>query len=731
MVPNHMGIFSKWVIEHPEYFIQSEYPPFPNYNFSGGNLSDNPDIEIRIEDGYWQRNDAAVVFQRIDRRNQTVRYIYHGNDGTHMPWNDTAQLNFMKAEVREAVIQTIFHVARKFPIIRFDAAMILAKQHFQRLWFPQPGKGGDIPSRADHSMSTEEFNRMFPQEFWREVVDRINAELPSTLLLAEAFWLLEGYFVRTLGMHRVYNSAFMNMLKTEENSKYRELIRNTLHYNPEILKRYVNFMSNPDEQTAIAQFGKDDKYFGTLAMMVTLPGLPMIGHGQIEGLAEKYGMEYRRAYYNEEPNIELIKRHEREIFPLLAQRYLFSQVSDFELYDFIDINGRVNNDLIAYTNKSGNERAIVCFHNKYAETAGRIRMSVGRNTGSTENPFITYRTIGDALGCRNDANVFYIFRDQSTNHKYIRSGKDFHDKGLYIELRAFGHHVFIDFKEIYDDSGDYERLASHLHGNGVVNIEEELEKVRLFPVLIKLCDLFDNKIFNKFSQYLSEKDEAIVESIIISMEKRVSLLAEQIRLIIHKSFQTENILAEYKKNIQAGRQLFLIINQPDRVLFLDSMDKRSLLILHAWFITESIFEIGGDEITKRLYLQRSFAEIFTGYDFNQDQAGEMASLVLQMKRRENETWSEYFARPEIEKIIDANEFDTVKYFNKEKFEGLLNLAITSEAIISFKNLTNAKVDLESIENIHEILVDLSIKSKFRFDDFISMIKQDEEKKAKK
>ena len=33
--------------------------------------------------------------------------------------------------------------------------------------------------------------------------------MPDTLLLAEAFWLMEGYFVRTLGMHRVYNSAWL------------------------------------------------------------------------------------------------------------------------------------------------------------------------------------------------------------------------------------------------------------------------------------------------------------------------------------------------------------------------------------------------------------------------------------------------------------------------------------------------------------------------------------------
>ena len=55
-------------------------------------------------------------------------------------------------------------------------------------------------------MTQAEFDAAMPTEFWREVVDRVAVEVPDTLLLAEAFWLLEGYFVRTLGMHRVYNS---------------------------------------------------------------------------------------------------------------------------------------------------------------------------------------------------------------------------------------------------------------------------------------------------------------------------------------------------------------------------------------------------------------------------------------------------------------------------------------------------------------------------------------------
>ncbi len=179
MVPNHTGIYSNWMIEHPEYFIQMDHSPFPNYSFTGENLSEHPDIEMRIEDQYWEMKDAAVVFERKDTRNGDTKYFYHGNDGTNMPWNDTAQLNLMKEEVREALVQKIFDVARKFSVIRFDAAMTLAKKHFARLWFPEPGKGGDIPSRADYALTRRQFDELFPKEFWREVVDRINKEMPD------------------------------------------------------------------------------------------------------------------------------------------------------------------------------------------------------------------------------------------------------------------------------------------------------------------------------------------------------------------------------------------------------------------------------------------------------------------------------------------------------------------------------------------------------------------------
>ena len=486
MVPNHVGIDGKWVIEHPDWFISLPYSPFPSYTFDGPDLSWDERVGIYLEDHYYNRTDAAVVFKRVDHWTHDVRYVYHGNDGTSMPWNDTAQLNYLNPEVREAVIQTILHVARQFPIIRFDAAMTLTKKHYQRLWFPEPGTGGDIPSRADHGMTKAAFDAAMPSEFWREVVDRVAQEAPDTLLLAEAFWLMEGYFVRTLGMHRVYNSAFMNMLRDEDNAKYRQVIKNTLEFDPEILKRYVNFMNNPDERTAVDQFGKGDKYFGICTLLATMPGLPMFGHGQVEGFTEKYGMEYRRAYWDEVPDEYLVERHEREIFPLLRRRRLFADVADFWLYDLFTPEGYVDENVLAYSNRLGDQRALVIYHNKYAETRGWLRSSVAvalKNADGSKT--LVRKQLAEGLGLppRNDERTFVIFRDYAGGLEYIRSNRQLWDEGLYVELGAYKYHVFLDFRLVQDDERHlYRQLTHYLNGRGVPDIEAALRELFLRPI---------------------------------------------------------------------------------------------------------------------------------------------------------------------------------------------------------------------------------------------------------
>jgi len=489
MVPNHMGIDSRWVVEHPQWFLQLARPPYPGYRFTGGDLCSHPDVEVRIEEGYWRRTDAAVVFERRDSRSGETRYIYHGNDGTSMPWNDTAQLDFTNPAVREAVIQTILHVARQFPIIRFDAAMTLARKHYQRLWFPAPGDAGAIPSRAEHGLSREQFLALMPKEFWREVVDRVAAEVPDTLLLAEAFWLMEGYFVRTLGMHRVYNSAFMNMLKMEENQKYRQTVKNVLEFSPEVLKRFVNFMNNPDERTAVEQFGKGDKYFGVAVMMVTMPGLPMFGHGQVEGLAEKYGMEYRRAYWDEPVDDAMVDRHEREIFPLLRRRALFSGADHFALYDFVTEDGRVDENVFAYSNRHRDERALILYNNVYGSTAGRIHTSSAINVAAAEaDPFLARHSLAEALQLATDPGVYYAFRDFVTGLEYLHSGAALARDGLWAELRGYQCHTFLDWRELRDTDGSWHALDRNLAGRPVPSLRRARRECELAGILDVLAE---------------------------------------------------------------------------------------------------------------------------------------------------------------------------------------------------------------------------------------------------
>ncbi|MDZ7801627.1 MAG: alpha-amylase family glycosyl hydrolase [Trueperaceae bacterium] len=481
MVPNHVGVDARWVAEHPEWFLSLPEPPYPGYRFTGPDLSDDPRMEVRIEDGYWDGSDAAVVFERADTASGQRRYVYHGNDGTSMPWNDTAQLDYLKPEVREAVTQTVLEVARRFPIIRFDAAMTLAKRHVRRLWYPPPGGGGAIPSRSAYgAMDDEAFERSMPREFWREVVDRVAAEAPDTLLLAEAFWMMEGYFVRSLGMHRVYNSAFMNMLAREANESYQTHLRKVLTFDPQILGRFVNFMNNPDEETAVEQFGDGDKAFGVTALMATLPGLPMFGHGQVEGLREKYGMEYRRAKLDESPREEMVARHLREIAPLLARREAFAGTTHFRLFEVEGAHGPLP-DVFAYANRApGGPAHLVLYHNRYAEARGRVRRSVPfvRPGGQEE----VTETLGEALGLQGGPDRFVRYRAHPTGREHLARADHWLHDGMEVALDAYQHRVLLDVQEVRDTDGRWARLWDRIGDRGVPSLEEALRDMELAPV---------------------------------------------------------------------------------------------------------------------------------------------------------------------------------------------------------------------------------------------------------
>ncbi|MEX1334448.1 MAG: alpha-amylase, partial [Candidatus Limnocylindrales bacterium] len=399
------------------------------------------------------------------------------------PWNDTAQLDYLRAEVREAVIGQIIEVAHRFNVIRFDAAMVLARRHIQRLWYPQPGHEAGIPGRSAAAVPADELRRLMPQEFWREVVDRVAQEVPDTLLLAEAFWLMEGYFVRTLGMHRVYNSAFMHMLRDEKNAQYQQVIRETVQFDARILGRYVNFMNNPDERSAIDQFGSHDKYFGVATMLATLPGLPMFGHGQFEGYSEQYGMEFRRAQRDEWPDEGLVERHRRQISPLLHERWRFSGAAGFRQLTALE-GGGVTHDVFAYANdaQSGprgamEKRSLVVYLNRYPQAHVRIP------------------GVAEALELGFDPDGYVILHDHRTGLDYLRQIRDLREHGLELRLDGYGCHVFLGFEEVSDAGGaGWAELAQRQGLAGMPDARVALRRMRDEPVREAVRGVFATRV---------------------------------------------------------------------------------------------------------------------------------------------------------------------------------------------------------------------------------------------
>ncbi len=747
MVPNHMGIDSRWVIEHPDWFLSVGHSPFPAYSFNGPDLSEDPRVGIFIEDHYWEKSDAAVVFKRVDRETGDERYVYHGNDGTSMPWNDTAQLDYLKAEVREAVIQTILAVARRSPVIRFDAAMTLARQHYQRLWFPEPGTGGDIPSRAEFALTGAQFDALMPREFWREVVDRVAAEAPDTLLLAEAFWLLEGYFVRSLGMHRVYNSAFMNMLRDERNAEYRHLIRSTLEFDPQILKRYVNFMSNPDERTAIDQFGDGDKYFGVATMMVTLPGLPMFGHGQIEGLTEKYGMEFRRPRWRETPNEGLVRRHEHQIFPLLRRRSIFAEVENFQLYDFVTADGAIDENVFAYSNVEGGQRSLVVYHNRYAGTRGRILSSTDvMRRDDSGNRRLAQRNLAQGLGLPEGRDAWIALRDAVTGLEYLRSCAELTAEGLFVELGAYQLHVFVDFRELREDERHpLRQLAAHLNGRGVPSVEDALGRSVMSPVLEPLrrllsCDPADTaRAMGDLEVFLKAAAERCAGS------ARVEEVAEAVTAELKAAVELGELVAALQtKGKGDDRKAAAVVAEA-----LGDASRR--LALTAWILVHRLGELAGAEDAceqarswlGEWYLGATFEDLLTARGAGVENARRAVAAIDLMigceegaaeddgVHRVQRLLCDLFASPSGQRFLGIHRYHDVLWFNREAFFEMLDwLFLTSAVKEVTVDRTRATSKITSAHRVIKKLGAAGENSGWRVDEFLAAIRSPKKRRSR-
>ncbi|MBI5801499.1 MAG: alpha-amylase [Verrucomicrobia bacterium] len=227
-VPNHTGLGHPWVTMQPELFVQS-----------------HPGVRETF----------------VTETNSGIAWIAHGKDPFFPGWNDTAQLDYRRADTQAIMQEILRGIAARCDGVRCDMAMLLLRDVFAKTW-------AAFPKTAPQS----------PDEFWTEAIASVKRAQPGFLFMAEVYWDLEENLQR-LGFDFTYDKWLYDHLAYDN---YAETQNHLLDVEPDFLQRSVHFLENHDEQRAATRFTLEEHRVAAL-LTFGLPGMRFLHEGQLEG----------------------------------------------------------------------------------------------------------------------------------------------------------------------------------------------------------------------------------------------------------------------------------------------------------------------------------------------------------------------------------------------------------------------------------------------------------------
>jgi hypothetical protein len=225
-VPNHVGLDHPWLTERPELFVQSA-------------------------------GSAPETFRQMTRLGP--RWLAQGKDPFFPAWDDTAQLDYRRAETREAVIEQLRSVALRCDGVRCDMAMLLLNDVFGRNWEKLPA-GSPAPAA----------------EFWSEAISAVKR--PGFLFVAEAYWDLEAR-LQSLGFDFTYDKRVADFVVER---RWTELAKHFSEKGGDFRQRSVHFLENHDEPRIASRLSLAE-HRAAAWLALSLPGMCLLHEGQLTG----------------------------------------------------------------------------------------------------------------------------------------------------------------------------------------------------------------------------------------------------------------------------------------------------------------------------------------------------------------------------------------------------------------------------------------------------------------
>lgn len=321
-------------------------------------------------------------------------FIAHGRDPYFPAWTDTAQLNAFSPALRKATVETLLNIASQCDGVRCDMAMLMLTSVFNTTW-------GYIVGEAPE------------QEFWVEVIPHVRAQFPDFVFIAEVYWDLQGA-LHEQGFDFTYHKRLYDNIL----AGHVDYIKRYLEVSPvSYQRRLVHFLENHDEPRAAHHIGID-RSRPAAVMVATLPGAMLLYEGQLVGKMVRPPVQLGRR-----PNEADNKVLEAFYKALLREaRSMIYQQGDWHLFHVVPAwaeNG-TNANLISFG----------------WAMRGDARLVVVNLTGTQSQGLISLGAWGDIAGSN------WLLDDVLNGTVYERKGDDVASYGLYVDLPAYGFHLF-------------------------------------------------------------------------------------------------------------------------------------------------------------------------------------------------------------------------------------------------------------------------------------------------
>jgi hypothetical protein len=325
------------------------------------------------------------------------RILAHGRDPYFPGWPDTVQLDYRHPGLRDAMLGELRRVAARCDGVRCDMAMLVLPEVFARTW------GGQAPAHPGVAPAAG--------SFWPTAVAAVRAERPGFVFMAEVYWDLEWELMQQ-GFDYAYDKRLYDRLREGHAGP----VRGHLHAALDFQRRSARFLENHDEPRAAATF-PPDRHRAAAVLTFFPPGLRFFHEGQLEGRKTFVSMHLARR--PPEPVDEVLRGFYQRLLAVIARP------------EAHEGTWRLHECRPAWEGNPTSDAFIVM---SWESEAGRLLACV--NFGPTQGQCYAEARFAGLEGRR------VVLRDLLGPARYERDGGDLAGRGLYLDMPAWGYHVF-------------------------------------------------------------------------------------------------------------------------------------------------------------------------------------------------------------------------------------------------------------------------------------------------